>query len=134
MIFSYTRVNSITPFGKLSTRKVPLVVIDFKGKPSYNCIIDSGASISHMHGDFGRCIGLDIESGIRLSSKGIPGISFISYIHTIRFKLGIFNCKIDVAFSDDFKFDVGLLGREGFFDLFKIHFHQRDGYFEIEPY
>ena len=134
MRFLYTRVNSITPFGKLLTVRVPMVPIDFKEQPSYNCLIDSGAYISHMHGEFGRRIGLNIESGRYFSSKGARGISFPSYIHMVEFKLRDFNCKIEVAFSDSFGFDVGLLGREGFFDLFRICFHQKEGYFELNPY
>lgn len=133
MRFPYTRVNSITPLGKLFTVRVPIVTIDFQD-PSYNCLIDSGALISHMHGEFGRRIGLNIESGRYFISKGVRGISFPTYIHTVEFKLRDFNCKIDVAFSDSYDFDVGILGREGFFDLFKIHFYQKENFFELEPY
>lgn len=134
MRFPYTRVNSITPLGQLTTVKVPIVPIDFQEQPSYNCLIDSGAFVSHMPGELGRRIGLIIESGRHFISKGVLGISFTSYIHKIEFKIRNFNCKIDVAFSDDFNFGVGLLGREEFFDLFKIHFYQKENFFELDPY
>jgi len=86
-----------------------------------------------VHAEFGRFLGLAIEKGKHLSSKGVMGISFSSYIHTIEFKLGSYNCKIDAAFSDSLDFDIGLLGREGFFDLFNIYFYQKDDIFELSP-
>ena len=86
-----------------------------------------------MHADFGRFLGLEIKKGRYLSSKGVRGIAFPSYVHTIEFNLGGYGCKIDVAFSDYLDFDTGLLGREGFFDLFNIYFSQSDDFFELRP-
>jgi hypothetical protein len=132
MRFRYTKVNSISPLGKLIQLKVPIVKIEFPNT-FYNCMIDSGASISHMHADLGRFLGLDIEKGRHTSSKGVRGISFPSYVHKIKFKIESYICEIDVAFSDEFNLDVGLLGREGFFDLFNIYFFQSNDTFELSP-
>jgi hypothetical protein len=132
MRFRYTKVNSLSPIGELIILKVPIVTIEFPDI-AYNCLIDSGASISHMHADFGRHLGLEIENGSNLSSKGVRGISFPSYVHNIEFNLGGYDCRIDVAFSDYLDFDTGLLGRDGFFDLFNIYFSQSDDFFELRP-
>ncbi len=132
MKFQYTKVNSLSPLGELRILKVPIVTIEFPDI-AYNCLIDSGANISHMHADFGRILGLEIENGVPISSKGVRGINFSSYVHTIEFDLSGYSCKIDVAFSDYLVFDTGLLGREGFFDLFNIYFSQSDDFFELRP-
>jgi hypothetical protein len=132
MRFHYTKLNSITPLGELIQTKVPIVKIEFPNA-FYNCMIDTGASISHMHAEFGRFLGLNIEKGRCLSCMGVDGLSFPSYVHKIEFKLESYSCKIDIAFSDNYKFDFGLLGRKDFFDLFNICFFQSDDFFELRP-
>ncbi len=134
MIVPYTKVYSRVPMGELTIQKIPIIKIELPDF-DYNCLIDSGANYSHMHGDFGREMGLKIESGIPFPSKGIDGYAFQSYLHIINFDIGggLHHCRVEVAFSDKFIFPQGLLGRKDFFDLFKVHFYQKDGFFELEP-
>jgi len=132
MRFNYKIVNTSTTFESIIKIKVPIVTIDFKDF-SYNCLIDSGASISHMHYDLGKSLGIDIEKGHKITSKGVAGISFPSYIHKVKFNIKHYNCYIDVAFSEQFKLDVGLLGRKDFFDIFNVYFYQSKGVFELNP-
>jgi len=132
MRFNFKIVNSSTTGGLVEKIKIPIVAIEFKDF-SYNCLIDSGASISHMHYDLGRSLGIDIEKGQKITAKGVAGISFPSYIHKVKFNIKHYTCDIDVAFSKQFKFDVGLLGRKDFFDIFNIYFYQSKGVFELIP-
>jgi hypothetical protein len=132
MRFYYRIVNSSIPNSIDRKLKIPIVTIDFKDF-SYNCMIDSGASVSHMHAEMGRSLGLDIEKGDKIMAKGVAGISFPSYIHKIKFNIKHYTCNIDVAFSSDFKLDVGLLGRKDFFEIFNIYFYQSKNIFELIP-
>jgi hypothetical protein len=130
MKIPYSLVESISQFAKPEDLRIPLLRIEFEFT-KYNCLIDSGANISHMHYKIGELLGLSIERGIKISSTGVDGISFPSYVHRIKFKVYNWNCEIDVAFGKGFNFPYGLLGRSGFFELFNIAFYQKYGFFEI---
>ncbi|MHB8278099.1 MAG: pepsin/retropepsin-like aspartic protease family protein [Candidatus Humimicrobiaceae bacterium] len=118
--------------GKSTISKTPIIKLGFNGF-YINCLIDTGAVISMMPSEFGKEFGLDIKKGEPFVVKGIDNINMPSYIHEVNFFIDKYEIKFKVAFSDGFKFPFGLLGREGFFDLFNIAFHQKDGFYEIEP-
>lgn len=133
MRIPYTLVESISLFAKPKDLKIPLVTIEF-GFTKYDCLIDSGADVSHMHYEIGKLLGLNIESGLKIDTRGIDGLSSPSYVHKIKFKLYSWDCEIDVAFGKGFDFAYGgLLGRKDFFESFNIAFYQKYGFFEIEP-
>ena len=87
-----------------------------------------------MHADMGRELGLKIEEGNAVSSTGITGVAFRSYLHKIKYRVGVWDCEEEIAFSDQLGTPFGLLGRKGFFNLFKVHFNHNERIFEIEPY
>ena len=133
MKIPYTLLPSSTPLGKVFISKVPLVLLEFS-EFYLNCLIDTGAVISMMPGEFGESLGLEINKGEQFIISGIDNVAMPSYIHEVEFGINRVQCKIEVAFSYNFKFPYGLLGRKDFFDLFKLHFYQKDNYFELEDY
>ena len=133
MKFPYTTFSSTTPFCRTIIDKVPMLKIEFK-EFYLNCIIDTGACVSMMPAELGLVIGLNIKSGEPFLATGLDNIAVSSYIHKVEFYIGKILCKIEVAFSEKFKFPFGLLGRKDFFDMFKIHFYQSENFFELETY
>lgn len=133
MKFPYLTLPSTTSFGRTIIDKVPILKIEFK-EFYLNCMIDTGAYVSMMPAEFGVAIGLNIKRGEPLLVTGLDNITIPSYIHKVEFYVGKILCKIEVAFSEKFKFPFGLLGRRDFFDIFKIHFYQSEGFFELETY
>ena len=133
MKFPYLTLPSTTPFGRTIIDKVPILKIEFK-EFYLNCMIDTGAYISMMPAELGVEIGLSIKKGESLLVRGLDNIAIPSYIHKVEFYVGKILCEIEVAFSKKFKFPYGLLGRRDFFDIFKIHFYQNEGFFELENY
>jgi len=131
--FPYTTFSPTTPFGRTTIDKVPMLKIEFK-EFYLNCIIDTGACVSMMPAELGLAIGLNIKSGEPFLATGLDNIAVSSYIHKVEFYVGKILCKIEVAFSEKFKFPFGLLGRKDFFDMFKIHFYQSENFFELETY
>jgi len=132
MKIPYSLVPSSTPMGKSTISKTPLLKLGFKGY-FFNCLIDTGAVISVMHSSYGEILGLEIKKGEPFVLKGIDNINIPSYIHEIDFFVDKYKFKLRVAFSENFKFPFGLLGREGFFDFFNVDFHQKEGFYELEP-
>jgi len=133
MKFPYLTLPSTTPFGKTTIDKVPMLKIEFK-EFYLNCMIDTGACVSMMPAELGVAIGLNIKNGEPFLVTGLDNISISSYIHKMEFYVGKILCRIEVAFSEKFKFPFGLLRRKDFFDIFKIHFYQSEGFFGLETY
>lgn len=133
MKFPYLTLPSTTPLGRTIIDKVPMLKIEFK-EFYLDCMIDTGAYVSMMPAEFGVAIGLNIKRGEPLLVTGLDNITIPSYIHKVEFYVGKILCKIEVAFSEKFKFPFGLLWRKDFFDMFKIHFYQSVSFFELETY
>ena len=99
----------------------------------YLCLVDSGAEFCYFHGKIGELLGLKIKEGKEIKSKGITGHQFTAYLHKIKLKIGGWSYEIEVAFSYDLGTPFGILGREGFFNLFKICFHHPKKEIELKP-
>jgi hypothetical protein len=132
MKIPYSLVPSLTPMGKLIISRTPLLKLGFK-EFYINCLIDTGAVISVMPSVFGEVLGLEIKKGEPFLIKGIDNVNMPSHVHEVNFFIDKYEIKLRIAFSDSFKFPFGLLGREGFFDFFNVDFHQKEGFYEIEP-
>ncbi|MCL6087777.1 MAG: hypothetical protein M1475_05145 [Actinobacteria bacterium] len=130
MKIPYSLIPSSTLMGKVIITKVPLLKLEFK-EYYINCLIDTGAVVSVMPSEFGEALGLEIKKGEPFVMKGIDNINMPSYIHEVNFFIDKYEIKLKIAFSDGFKFPFGLLGREGFFDYFEVHFYQKKGFFEL---
>jgi len=118
---------------------IPLIDVGIKipkrlGMIFYNCLIDSGADQTYFHGDVGRSLGLKIEEGEPSTGRGIAGQTFIAYKHKVIYNIGGTDIKDFIYLSDDLGTPFGILGRQGFFDHFKVCFEQKKEMVEIKPY
>ena len=101
-------------------------VLEHKGRRidfSFDSIIDSGADYCVFPSQLGQLIGLDVELGKKLPTHGVGGQETL-YFHNIKVVLIIgreaweFRCLAGFSRKMNHK-GVGLLGRQGFFNLFK---------------
>ena len=99
----------------------------------YLCLVDSGAEFCYFHGEIGEKLGLNVKSGEILESRGITGQEFKIYLHKIKFKIGGWDYEAKVGFSYELGVPFGILGRDGFFNLFKICFHHSKKEIELKP-
>ena len=114
MKIPYTLLPSSTPLGKVFISKIPMILLEFK-EFYLNCLIDTGAVISMMPGEFGESLGLEINKGELFNISGIGNVTISAYIHEIEFHINKVQCRIEVTFSYKFKFPYSLLGRKNFF-------------------
>lgn len=86
-------------------------------------LIDSGASISIFHTDIAEKLGITIEDGEKTTLGGVGG-RIVGYIHKIKLRIAgkTFTCPI--VFSREYKVSFNLLGRDTFFEKFKITFDE----------
>jgi len=124
-------------YPKLPTRnkkfvELPLIDITLPfGR--YLCLVDSGAEFCYFHGKIGELLGLKVKDGKEIESRGITGDQFVAYLHKIKVKIGGWDYEIEVGFSYELGTPFGILGREGFFNLFKICFHHLKKEIELKP-
>jgi hypothetical protein len=86
-------------------------------------IIDSGAFDCLFHADIARAVGIsDIATGdLKISGGVVKGVRMNTYGHDIRMVVGSDSSKIHGYFSE-FLPIACLLGRNGFFDKYRICF------------
>ena len=124
----YKKIN-IPSRGDFSAqiKYVPVVatVLENKGDRlgfSFDSIIDSGADYCVFPSQLGTMIGLNVELGKKLPTYGVGGQETL-YFHNVKVVLIIdgeaweFKCFAGFSRKMNHK-GVGLLGRQGFFNLF----------------
>ena len=87
----------------------------------FEAIIDSGATDCLFHADIGRAVGLRIESGDVAETMGVTGAQLKIHYHPIGLHVADHILKIQAGFSDQLPV-LGLLGRRGFFEAFRVTF------------
>lgn len=104
---------------------IPVTVIIGSYEVATDALVDSGANISVFRQEIGECLGLEIESGEETLLQGLGG-RVIGYIHevTMRVEQVSFSCK--VVLSRELTVGVNILGRQDFFESFKVTFDERN--------
>lgn len=89
----------------------------------YLCLVDSGAEFCCFHGEIGERLGLKVREGREIKIRGITGEEAKAYFHKIKIKIRNREYQIAVGFSYQLGTPFGILGREGFFNLFEVCFY-----------
>jgi hypothetical protein len=83
----------------------------------FHALVDSGSDRNLFPASLGEAIGIDIKSGKSCPVYGIGNIKLTTYEHEVELHLGAESFKTTIDFS--YEQEMPLLGRNGFFDLFK---------------
>lgn len=86
-------------------------------------LIDSGATISIFNSDIADKLDIIIENGEKTTLGGVGG-RIIGYIHKIKVRVAGKSFICPVVFSREYKVSFNLLGRDTFFEKFKITFDE----------
>lgn len=128
MKFSYVKL----PVKEGKSIELPLIKIGLPSGIYYYCLVDSGADFCHIHGKIGESFGLDIKKGEIKKSRGITGHEFTNYFHKVKLNIGGWEHEVKVGFSYELGTPFGILGREGFFSLFKVCFDHPEREIELK--
>ena len=126
------------PYKRLSDGFVrPIVLIEVKyGNKfvKYHALIDSGADFCLFHPQIADVLGININDGQREEVGGITHGEIQSYYkHDVEIVIGGWPYKTQVGFMPTLsRSGFGLLGQNGFFDLFKSIKFEFDKEVEIE--
>ena len=88
-----------------------------------NALIDSGATISVFKEEIAEQLGIEVESGEKITLGGVGG-RIVGYIHKLRINIANKEFVCPVVFSHEYFVSLNLLGRSGFFEKFKIIFEE----------
>jgi hypothetical protein len=96
-------------------------------------LIDSGADVCLFPADYGEKIGLKIKNKRFMEIHGIGGGKILAYFHIVTLEIGGNKFPTRIGFTYD-PIPMATLGREGFFDLFKVSFDFKKEKIELKPY
>lgn len=99
----------------------------------YPCLVDSGADFCFFHSQVCESLGLKLKEGSKMSVTGVTGDRFLAYFHNVEVKIGGWKYQIYAGFSKDIGTKLGILGRVGFFDKFKVCFDEEKSELELKP-
>ena len=138
MKFSYTKFPA---GGKFPSEIADLPIIEItletrRGTAMYHCLVDSGADYCYFHADVANAMGIkDIKKGKLKPTTGIvKGAALEAYLHIISYKVGGWENKAEIAFSSELSVPYGILGRNGFFDYFKVEFNHPKKEIQLTPF
>ena len=105
----------------------------------FDSVVDSGADFCVFPAKVGTAIGLDVYEGENIITNGIGGKETL-YFHKVKVEVVIkdapwvFECRAGFSTKLNTK-GIGLLGRDGFFDLFQeVSFSQKVKMFRLKEF
>jgi len=110
---------------------VPVVFVVGKKRIRTQALIDSGATISVFGEETAENLGVKIEKGEKTILGGVGG-RIIGYIHKLRLRVAGKDFICPIVFSREYLVSFNLLGREEFFQRFKIIFEEKKNLVRLE--
>jgi hypothetical protein len=98
-----------------------------------DALVDSGANISVFRQEICEYFDLEIESGEEILLQGLGG-RVIGYIHEVRMSVEQLSFACKVVFSKELTVGMNILGRQDFFEMFKVTFDERNNEVILESY
>lgn len=96
-------------------------------------LVDSGASFSVFRAEVLAYLGIPLVRGAPVYVEGIGG-RILGYRHRVPARVGGTRFMLMVIFSQELTVSFNLLGRENFFQHFRVTFDERDRTVHLQPY
>jgi hypothetical protein len=114
--YSATKTNVWVPVLNIS------IIHNHTETKRFETLVDSGASSCLFHSSVGRALGMDVKSGKESRLSGvIAELAGKQYFHHVKIIWMGHLIPIYAGFSEEMS-TLAVLGRDGFFDNFSIHF------------
>lgn len=96
-------------------------------------LVDSGASFSVFRAEVLDYLGVPLERGAPVYLEGIGG-RILGYRHRVPASVGNTRFALTVIFSQELAVSFNLLGRDNFFQRFRVTFDERNRTVHLKPY
>lgn len=124
MKFKYRKINLRHPFSSKPYILRPIIPVSISSKLTsirYEALIDSGSDFNIFPMEIAQKLSIDLKNSKRIHFSGIEDSSTEGYVEPILLGVGNENLKTNVVFAD-LQSASGILGQNGFFDLFIVKF------------
>lgn len=102
---------------------IPIEIIHNNLAVPYEVLVDSGSDFCIFDAQIADILSIEIESGQRNEVAGITGASAPVYFHDVKIKVGGWPFNIRAGFLREIgRFGYGVVGQNGFFDIFIVKF------------
>ena len=102
---------------------IPIEIFYKDRSVKYEVLVDSGADFYIFDAEIGETLGIDVAAGERKDVGGITGVIQSYYVHTVTIKVGGWPFNIQAGFLPNIsKLGYGVVGQQGFFDIFVVKF------------
>ena len=115
---------------------IPVSINAKDDKKSFLTLVDSGADSCILDKDVADFLGLDILNGEHFKTHGIGGNADVYYFSNIYINIGGIEVKTKCGFIDGYLMEgriAGVLGRQGFFDHFKVCIDEKSKEIDLKP-
>lgn len=124
-------------YGSIFRPAIEITLRGESGSVRYEALVDSGADICLFDEEVGKYIGIDVTSRKKEEVFGVGGKCSVYYVHPITIEVGGWSYKINAGFMPDVAGRVmpyGLVGQNGFFNLFTVKFDNQKQEIELRAY
>jgi len=119
-----------TPDG-LSFPIIPFRIYHQKKIADSSALIDSGATISIFKKEVADSLGIKIENENEIFLGGVGG-RIKGYLHKVKIEVAGKTLQIPVVFSYEYLVSLNLLGRDSFFEKFRVCFDEKSKKIKLE--
>jgi hypothetical protein len=126
----------VFPYLRKGSQAFPIVDVTLSGptqRLTVKALVDSGASLSVFRAEIIDYLGIALNRGTRVYLEGIGG-RILGYRHRVQATVGATRFALSVVFSRELTVSFNLLGRDNFFEHFRITFDERRQLIHLEPY
>ncbi|MCR4324938.1 MAG: aspartyl protease family protein [Candidatus Curtissbacteria bacterium] len=127
------------PYYKLGPDLLPWIEAKIKNEDkekTFIFLVDSGADYSIFGPEIAEFLEVNIKKGRRIKTGGLGGSANTYYFEDIEIDVGGESFPIIAGFIKDRVMDgqtAGILGRQGFFDYFKVCIDEKNAEINLEP-
>jgi hypothetical protein len=124
------------PYSYRRQQLFPIIPVTVSIEPydiATDALLDSGANISVFRQEIAECLGLQIESGEEILLHGLGG-RVMGYIHEVTMEVEQISFPCKVVFSSELTVGINLIGRQDFFEKFKVTFNENNKEVILELY
>lgn len=136
MKFPYFKLPNPDPRKK--SLSVPWITVSIRARDAekkFLILVDSGADNCILDRDVADFLGINIYDGDYIKTGGIGESADIYYFEDIYINVGGEEIKTSCGFKDGYLMDgliAGVLGRQGFFDYFKVCIDEKRKVIELK--
>ena len=125
MKFKYRRINLFHPFSKKKYILRPIIPVSLKNKQfsiRYEALVDSGSDFNIFPTEIAQRLNIDLKNSQTIHFSGVEDSPIEGYIARVLLSINHENFKTNVVFAD-LPNASGILGQNGFFDIFSVKFN-----------